>query len=553
MRTRYVCLFTALLAAIIALLVVAAPLHAATDSSIPEKVLYVGDSEIIECKDAKRTAIGDPVVADVVALSSSEILLNARSPGKTVLYVWDDSGRRLYRVSVKPSELDMDAICERISKELDDQRLKVRGVGNTVILEGAVSREAESSKAEAIAQAIVETMVFQGASTGAGKQEAKSVARPEGESFVLEKIVTSRATDVDAQTGLRCPKVVNLIQVERGLDEVNVRTMEVATAIRQGLGNPALTVRALPSNVVVIEGRVGTPIEQERINAFILGWQKQVADAGTAGVDGRVTVLNMVELDSSIAGQVMVRTQVVDINRDALKDFGVDWGRVVFEESDVPGAPPQATVVDQPWLIGQTTFGPVDLFGGGSIERFDPIGARVRALEIQNKAKVLSEPNLLVLDGREAGMLVGGEIPIPVAQSGVVGGAAAITIEYKEFGVRLRVQPQITGDDRLQLRVMPEVSTLDPASSVVINGISIPGLRTRRAETTVNVRDGQSLIIGGLLQNETAKLVRGIPVLSDLPVIGELFKSRSFVNNQSELVIIVTPQIVRPAAQAQGQ
>lgn len=99
---------------------------------------------------------------------------------------------------------------------------------------------------------------------------------------------------------------------------------------------------------------------------------------------------------------------------------------------------------------------------------------------------------------------------------------------------------------------MPEVSSLDYANAVTINGFAIPALRSRRAETTVNIKDGQSLIIGGLLQNETAKLVKKIPVLGDLPIIGELFKTRSFLNNESELVIIVTPQIVRPTAQAEG-
>jgi pilus assembly protein CpaC len=211
------------------------------------------------------------------------------------------------------------------------------------------------------------------------------------------------------------------------------------------------------------------------------------------------------------------------------------------------------SVLDQPFLIGQTGLGPFDLFGGGEILRFDPIGARIRALEQQNKAKILSEPNLLVLDGREANMLVGGEIPVPVVQSAQVGGTGSVTIEYKEFGVRLRVLPSITGENRLQLKVTPEVSSLDFSNAIVMSGFRIPALRTRRAETTVNVKDGQSLIIGGLIQSETAKLVKKIPLLGDLPIIGELFKDRSFVNNETELVIIITPQIVNPVAQAPAQ
>lgn len=554
MRNSNASLLTAVLAAVITLLVVTAPPLSAADSSIPEMIMHPGDSEIVECTDAKRTAVGDPLVADVVALSSSEILLNAKAPGKTVLYVWDNDGRRLFRITVKPAEPDLGAICKRISEEINDKRITARGVGNTIMLEGTVSREAESSKAEAVAVAVVETVVFQGTSTGAREQEVKSVSRPEGESFVLEKVVSDKQASMSVDTGLRCPKVVNLIQVERSIDEVTVRTMEIAAAVRQGLNDPALTVRALPGNVVLVEGKVGTPAGIERVDLLIKGWSRETAEGrdATGAAREAVTIVNAVELDSSVARQVMVRAQVVDINRDALKEFGVDWGRVIFEESNVPGQAARASVVDQPWLIGQSQFGPFDLFGGGSVERFDPIGARVRALELQNKAKVLSEPNLLVLDGREASMLVGGEIPVPVAQSGSAGVGTAITVEYKEFGVRLKIIPEITGVNTLQLRVMPEVSSLDFANAVLVNGFQIPALRSRRAETTVSIRDGQSLIIGGLLQNETSKLVRKIPVLGDLPIIGELFKTRSFLDNESELVIVVTPQIMRPTAQAEG-
>lgn len=539
MKIRYATLFIAL----VALFVVIAPVLAATDPSIPEIVLQMGDSQIIECEDAKRTAVGDPLVADVVALSTSEILLNAKSPGKTVLYIWDDAGRRLYRVTVKPSEIDVEAICARISQELGDSRITVRGVGNTIILEGIVTREAESSRAQAIAQAVVETMVFVGATAGSTSQESKTVGRPEGDSFVLEKVVADKEISTGAETGLRVPRVVNLIQVEKAIDEVSIFTMEIAAALRQGLNDPSLTVRALPGRVVLVEGKVGTPAEMARIDVLLKAYGKEfepqpgVGDT-EKGTKEIVTMVNMVKLDSSVARQVMVRAQIVDINKTAAKEFGIDWGRVVFGSSGV-------SVQDQPWLIGQSGTGPFDLFGGGAIDRLDPIGARIRALEQQDKAKILSQPNLLVLDGREASILVGGEIPIPVPQSGSTGGTA-ITVEYKEFGVRLKILPEITGDNTLQLKVMPEVSSLDYAEALEVNGFRIPALRSRKAETTVNIKDGQSLIIGGLLQNADSKLVKKIPLLGDLPIIGELFKSRSFQNNESELVIIITPQIMRP-------
>jgi pilus assembly protein CpaC len=259
----------------------------------------------------------------------------------------------------------------------------------------------------------------------------------------------------------------------------------------------------------------------------------------------KITMVNAAVVDSSLARQIMVRAQIIDIDKSALKDFGVDWGRVV---TTLENGVEKVHIEDQPFLIGQSPQGPMDLFGGGSIQRFDPIGARVRALEQQNKAKVLSQPNLLVLDGDEGNILVGGEIPVPIVQSAGVGTAASVSVVFKEFGVRLKVNPTITGTDTMQLHVMPEVSALDFANAVQFSGFVIPALRTRRAETVVNVKNGQSLLIGGLLSNDTSKLIKKIPVLGDIPILGELFKTRSFVNNETELVIIITPQITSPTA-----
>ena len=458
-----------------------------------EKQYQVGDTDIIECKGLTRVAVGDPLVADVAVLSSSEVLVNAKSPGKTVLYVWDVSGRRVFNLIVQSPTPDMQSLSQVVQEQVNDPRIAVNVVGDSFVLEGSVTKISDSSRAEAIAKAVLSSSVL-----------------PES------------------------AKIVNLIRVERPNDEVLPDTMASAATIRQALNNPALTVRALPGSVIIVEGKVGTKDELARVGTLIQGWQVP------AGAVGEVAqIINAVAVDSSVARQIMVRAQVVDIDKTALKNFGLEWGPVSG-----------GSVADQPFLIGQTNPGPMELFGGGRILRFDPIGARVRALQEQNKAKILSEPNLIVLDGREANILVGGEIPIPVVQSAQIGAAASVSIIFKEFGVRLKIIPNITGENTIQLTVMPEVSSIDRVNSVKFSGFDIPAFRTRRAETTVNVRDGQSLIIGGLLQNEQSKLVRQIPVLGDIPIIGELFKTRTFINNETELVIIVTPQIVNPTASA---
>ena len=155
----------------------------------------------------------------------------------------------------------------------------------------------------------------------------------------------------------------------------------------------------------------------------------------------------------------------------------------------------------------------------------------------------LAEPNLTALSGETASFLAGGEFPIPVSQS-----LGAVTIEYKQYGVGLAFTPIVLEDGRISLRVRPEVSELSDAGSVKLNGFTVPALTTRRAETTVELGSGQSFMIAGLLQNRSSNSVQKAPFLGDLPILGMLFRSTSYQRNETELVIIVTPYLVRPVS-----
>jgi pilus assembly protein CpaC len=169
------------------------------------------------------------------------------------------------------------------------------------------------------------------------------------------------------------------------------------------------------------------------------------------------------------------------------------------------------------------------------------------ALEEKGLVRVLAEPNLVVLSGDTADFLAGGEFPIPVAQSST-GGALAITVEFKEFGVSLAFTPTVLGDKMINLVLRSEVSAIDPSTSVITNNIEIPGLSVRRARTTIELRDGQSFAIAGLLQDEFRNTVRQFPWLGDVPVLGSLFRSTNYQREQTELVVIVTPRLVQPVA-----
>jgi len=249
-----------------------------------------------------------------------------------------------------------------------------------------------------------------------------------------------------------------------------------------------------------------------------------------------------------------------EVNRSAAKDLGFNhswlgnksYGSIGdlsqksttdISNSIVAGKPTPSIAIDalkDAFGVGtlSTTFGSLQLFSS------------LDALEKKGLVKTLAEPTLVALSGETASFLAGGEFPIPVIQnSGGTGsnnGNSGITIEFKPFGVSLGFTPTVLADGVISLAVTPEVSSIDPSASVTINGLVIPGLQTRRAKTTVELRDGQSFAIAGLLRSNFQDTVRQLPVLGSLPIIGTLFRSTGFQKDQTELVMIVTPRLVKP-------
>jgi pilus assembly protein CpaC len=167
-------------------------------------------------------------------------------------------------------------------------------------------------------------------------------------------------------------------------------------------------------------------------------------------------------------------------------------------------------------------------------------------MKTQGAVRELAEPNIIAMDGQQASFLAGGEFPIPVVQSD--GSRVGVSIVFKEYGVRLNFKPTIIDEDHIRLELEPEVSTIDFNTGVKFDGFLIPGLLTRRAKTGVELRDGQSFALAGLLDNREIKTMSEVPYLSQIPILGNLFKSKSFQKNETELMFFVTAQIVKPVS-----
>ncbi|MBI3670898.1 MAG: hypothetical protein HY237_14100 [Acidobacteria bacterium] len=180
------------------------------------------------------------------------------------------------------------------------------------------------------------------------------------------------------------------------------------------------------------------------------------------------------------------------------------------------------------------------------------IGATIKALQQQNLLQILAEPNLLTETGKEASFLAGGEFPFPVVQGGAAGTVPTVTVQFREFGVRLTFTPKLTEDNKIHLHVRPEVSALDFTNALTISGFFVPALSTRRVETDMVLQDGQSFAIAGLVDDRLTQVANKIPGLGDIPILGQLFKSRSLNKSKTELLVVVTPHIVKPLEAGQA-
>jgi len=258
--------------------------------------------------------------------------------------------------------------------------------------------------------------------------------------------------------------------------------------------------------------------------------------------------VNMLTSPTSNASQIQLEVRVAEVNRNKLRDYGTSFmslpqgGTTGYVNSG--GGP---TSLDKA-SIGQTAAAlegiiqpALNLF---LFNRQISTAAMLRVLRQEGAFRELAEPNLIAMNGQQASFLAGGEFPVPVLQTG--NGNNGITIVWKEYGIRLNFKPTIIDEDHIRLELEPEVSTIDFNNGVRFNGFVVPALRTRRAKTGVELRDGQSFALAGLLDNTETKTLSRIPIVSDIPVLGALFKSKTFEKKETELMFFVTAHMVKP-------
>ncbi|MGH7033308.1 MAG: type II and III secretion system protein family protein, partial [Stellaceae bacterium] len=314
-------------------------------------------------------------------------------------------------------------------------------------------------------------------------------------------------------------------------------TARLQSAIDQLLPNSTVQVKNVDGELV-LTGHVNSPGEAEdarRLARPFVSDDKQL--------------INHIAVDAP--NQVNLRVRVAEVQHNVIKQLGINWDTLTKFGSFALGFATGSPVLNSsgqfltrnPGIGGTTDSG---IFGVNTSHV--SVNAVIDALNQNGLVNILAEPNLTAVSGETASFLAGGEFPIPVPQTGSGGSSPTITVQYKPFGVALAFTPVILANGRISLRVRPEVSEISSTGQVQINGFNIPALTTRRAETTIELGSGQTFALGGLLQNNIADTVNKVPGLSELPVLGPLFRSNQFQRNETELVILVTPYLVRPVS-----
>ncbi|MDQ6759692.1 MAG: pilus assembly protein N-terminal domain-containing protein [Acidobacteriota bacterium] len=274
---------------------------------------------------------------------------------------------------------------------------------------------------------------------------------------------------------------------------------------------------------------------------------KDVGERATAlaAPFSKIVVNNLQTAPPGIDKQILLRVKFAELDRNAASQFAVNVvstgagntiGRITTGQFPAPAATELGST--------STKFTISDAL---NIFAFRPdlnLSTFLKALQSKSLLQILAEPNLITTDGKEATFTVGGEFPIPVVQGGA--NAGAVTIQFREFGVRLTFTPQITENKTIRMHVKPEVSTLDYANALSFNGFTIPAIGTRKMETNIELGEGQSFVIAGLLDNRVTESMSRIPGLASLPILGNLFKSRDQTKNSTELIVMVTPEITVP-------
>jgi len=468
--------------ATLALALLCASVPAAADS-VQILSIQTGHSVILNAAGLSRVAVGDGRIAGVVPVGTTQLVVNGKAPGHTTIFIWNEGTRSTYEVTV--TEQSFDDIAKVVRSAINEPKVQVVAFNSNLIVRGTVADVA---------------------------------------AFGHLTDVLDRFKGVKFTSGGGSGVIINAVTVAKPLGNIQ----DDISAIP---GTHGLRVDPDQKGNVVVSGSVRDQAEAQRVIDKVKG----LAGPYLAS-EGKV--INRLGVEQT--SQVDVKVYVLEVDNTAQSNLGLRLNTANSTIGALGGQTftlnqtPSLTAVESSRVTnGNSPF----LFG--PFARISVLAPTLDLLLQQGHAKLLSSPNLTTQPGQEATFLVGGEIPIPVSN-----GLGTVSISYKEFGVKLNVTPTILGNGSVEAKIAPEVSDLDFADGISINGFVVPALKTSKLSTDVITRNGESIVMGGLLRRQEQKTVQKFPILGDLPILGALFRSTAYRKNESDVIFVMTPTIV---------
>jgi len=464
---------------------IAFPLNSAFAAQPGILSISTGHSIVLKVSGVTRLAVGDGRIAGVVPVGRSGVLVNGKSAGHTTIFVWQGTQEQVYEVTV--TEQSVDEIARILRSAIKETNVQVVTFGTNLFVRGTVADLAAYNDVDAV------------------------IARFKGVKF-------SNSAGADGA-------IVNAVTVSKPLGNMQDEIGKISA------GKGVRADMDADGNVVV-----SGSVRDQRQQQEVLDRVKTVAGPYLK-TDGKI----IDRLGMQTSSQVDIKVYVLEVDKTANSSIGLQLGAAQPASVGVPPGgpyiigPPNFSAIENP-AKASNPFNPLNF---GAFVRVSLIAPTLNLLLQEGHAKLLSSPNLVTQPGQAATFLVGGEVPIPVSN-----GLGTVTIDYKEYGVKLNVTPTILGNGSVETKIAPEISEIDFADGIQLNGFAVPAFKTSKLSTDVTTQSGESIIMGGLIRRIEQRTIQKIPLLGDLPILGKLFRSTAYQRNDSDVVFIMTPTIM---------
>ena len=462
------------------------PLRGAGAAETRQLTLSTGHSIVLRVAGLTRVGVGDGRIVGVAPLANSEVVINGKSPGRTTVFLWTASRRDTYEVIVTDQALD--DLAQMLRSSIKVPGVRVVTFNRSILVNGTVDNAEQDMEISEL------------------------VAR------------FSRAAEANNYT------VVDAVTVGNPLGKIDAGV----TAVH---GAPGISVERDRSGNLIVSGRVHDRSEAETVLARVR------AEAGPLlAPNGKI----IDRLAVATTSQIDIKVYVLEVDKTAQSNLGIALQAATPTSGASSGG---TTIGGQTYTIGNPSFPFLEdpskvtqvghPFNIGPFARIALLAPVFNLLLLEGHARVLSSPDLVTLPGSNATFLVGGQIPVPQSN-----GLGTVAVVYKDFGVKLDVTPTLLGDGSIETKINPEISNLDFTDGVTVNGFNIPALKISRLSTDVITKSGESIVLGGLLNRMESKNIQKIPLLGDLPILGQLFRSTSYLKSESDVVFVMTPQLL---------